>query len=101
MHVELFELERRSEARLHIDPLLELAIHDGAEILEVVATAVLGLIHGGIRVAQQRSNIVTVTWEQAEADTHRSDERLAGNNQRHVETRKDTRCSFVGLFEGS
>ena len=100
VHVELSELERRPQARFQVHPLVEFAIHDGAENLEVVATAVLGLIHGGVGVTQQRADVVAVSRKHAETDAHRGDERLAGNDQRHLETCKNTGRSFVCLFEG-
>ena len=65
VHVELAALQRGAQERLDGDALLQAPVHDGAEELEVVAAAVLGLVHGGVGVAQQLAHVRAVARVQA------------------------------------
>src|SRR4030095_4862391 len=100
-HVELPELERCPEARFQVHALVGFAIHHRAEDLEVVATALLRLIHGSVGVTQQRPNVVTVPRVHAETDADGGDVRLVSNDERHFQACKDTCRSFVSLFDAA
>ncbi len=78
VHVELaLRFQRGAQARFDGDALLQLAVHHGAEHLEVVPAAILGLIHRCVGVAEQRAHVFAVAWEHAHADAGGCDQRLA------------------------
>ncbi len=77
VNVELVVLHGHAQARLDRHPLLQLAVHRGVEELIVVTPAVLGLIHGRVRVPEQLAHVVAVAREHADANAHRGYQRTA------------------------
>ncbi len=76
VHVQLLEPQRLPQRRLHGDAVLELAVHDVAEHLHVVAAAVFRLVHGGIRMLQQLDHVRTIPGKHADADAARGLQRV-------------------------
>src|SRR5207244_5304903 len=68
VHGELPARERRAQARLDGDALLEPPVHSGTEEMEVDAAAILGLVHGGVRVPQQLTHVGAVARKHGHAD---------------------------------
>ena len=97
VHVELPALQRGAQARLDGDALLEPAVHAGAEDLEVVAAAVLRLVHRRIGVPQQLAHVDAIVRIQRHADTHGRHQRAAVHDHGRAERLVDALGGLVDL----
>src|SRR6185312_498596 len=75
MHIELLALQRRAQARLDRDALLQSALHHRAEELEVVATAILRLVHRRVRLPEQLAHGRAIAGIKADPDARSRHER--------------------------
>ena len=103
VHVELPRGQRRAQRRLDRDALLQALVHAGAEELEVVAAAILGLVHGGVGVAQQLAHVRTIVRVERNPDAHRGHERAAVHHHRRRERVVDAAgglAHLVGALDG-
>jgi hypothetical protein len=100
MHIELRGFDGGAQAGFDGDTFLELAVHDGTEDLEIIAAAVLGLVHRGVRMPQQRSDVVAVARIQTHSDTYRRHQRTTVDNDGRAQRLRDARSRFVNLRDG-
>src|ERR1700729_1829996 len=61
---------------------LKAPTHDRTEDLPVVASPLLSLIHGGIRMAQKLAHVSAVAWKKTDAYAHGRRNRTAVDNER-------------------
>ena len=97
MHFELPRLQRGTERCLDRDALLQPLIHRRAEQLEIVAAAVLRLVHRGVGVAQQLAHVEAVARIERYADAHRGDQRAPVDHHRGAQCLIDALGRLVHL----
>ena len=98
VHVELLLLERRAQARLDGHALLQLAIHRRVEELEVVAAAILRLIHRRVRLTQQLADSRAIARAKAHADADGRHERAAVDDDGRIQRFIDPARGLVDLL---
>src|SRR6266404_2211399 len=98
MQQELFSPESAAQAAFERLPLDSLQVHFRLEELEIVAPVFLGVVHGRVRILDQRFGILAVFRVDAYTDAAVNNQILSRDEVRCVERKKYSSCARGRVF---